>query len=129
MRTFFIIVLVLVLVIVTRLSLYSVDAAEYAYVTQLGRHVATFDGADSEGAGLHGGWPWQSVTRFDRRLQHFDLPATELLTHDPEGKTIDKTLTVEAFVCWRIKDAEAVDRFYRRMGTAEQARTILGQRI
>jgi membrane protease subunit HflC len=130
MRTFFIIIVLLVLVIVARLSFYSVDAAEYAYVTQLGRHVATFDGADAEhGAGLHVGWPWQSITRLDRRLQHFDLPGTELLTHDPQGKTIDKTLTVETFVCWRIADALAVDRFLRRMGTPEQARTIVGQRI
>jgi modulator of FtsH protease HflC len=130
MRSFLIVVLVVAVVIFVRMSLYSVDAAEYAYVTELGRHVATFDGADAErGAGLHAGWPWQSITRFDRRLQHFDLPGTELLTHDPEGKTIDKTLTVEAFVCWRIADADAVDRFYRSMFTPEQARTILGQRI
>jgi membrane protease subunit HflC len=132
MRTFLVVFGALAAVIVVRMSFYSVDAAEYAYITQLGRHVATFDGADTEkGGGLHVGWPWpiQKVIRLDRRLQHFDLPATELLTHDPEGKTIDKTLTVEAFVCWRIVDAEAVDRFIRRMGTPEQARTILGQRI
>jgi len=132
MRVFFAIVLIVMVAVVARMSLYSVDAAEYAYVTRLGRHVETFDGADAEkGAGLHIGWPApiQSVMRFDRRLQHFDLPGTELLTHDPEGKTIDKTLTVEAFVCWRIAGVESVDRFFRTMSTPEQARTILGQRI
>jgi membrane protease subunit HflC len=75
----------------------------------------------------------QSVQRLDRRLQYFDLPATELLTHDPLGKTVDKTLTVEAYVCWRIlgkeQDASAVDRFIRRMGTPERAREILGKRL
>jgi modulator of FtsH protease HflC len=132
MRTFFVVIGLLALLIAARMSLYTVDAAEYAYVTQLGRHVATYDGSDTaNGAGLHVGWPWpiQSVTRFDRRLQHFDLPGTELLTHDPEGKTIDKTLTVEAFVCWRIADADGVNRFIVSMGTPERARTILGQRI
>jgi membrane protease subunit HflC len=75
----------------------------------------------------------QSVQRLDRRLQYFDLPATELLTHDPLGKTVDKTLTVEAYVCWRIlgkeQDASAVDRFIRRMGTPERTREILGKRL
>jgi membrane protease subunit HflC len=131
MRTFFLIIIAIVILIVARMSFYSVDAAEYVYVTQLGKRVATFDGGDSEGAGLHVGWPWpiQATTRLDRRLQAFDLPSTEFLTHDPEGKTIDKTLTVEASVFWRIVDADAVDRFIRRMGTSERARDILGQRV
>jgi membrane protease subunit HflC len=46
-----------------------------------------------------------------------------------QGGTIDKTLTVEAYVCWRIADKDAVDRFIRRMETPERARAILGQRI
>jgi membrane protease subunit HflC len=111
------------------MSAYTVDAAEYGYLTELGRHVATFDG--EKDAGLHFGWPWpiQSLQRLDRRLQHFDLPENEILTHDPEGKTVDRTLKVEAYVCWRIPDGAAVDLFIRRMGTAERARAILGPRI
>src|SRR5262245_6262719 len=115
-----------------RLSAYTVDAAEYAYVTLFGAHVATYDGAgEASGAGLHLGWPWpiQSVQRLDRRLQQFDLPATELLTHDPEGKTIDKMLLVEAYVCWRIADRDAVDLFVRRIGSVERASGILEPRI
>ena len=80
MKIFFTIILVLAAVVVGRLSLFTVDAAEYAYVTVLGRPVATFDGSDGDGgAGLHVGWPWpvQSVQRLDRRLQYFDLPARE----------------------------------------------------
>src|SRR5207253_1761495 len=74
---------------------YGVDQAEFAYVTQFGRHVVTVDGADD--AGLHAKLPWpiQSVQRIDRRLQMFDLPGAELPTFDPEGKTIDKMLTVD----------------------------------
>lgn len=124
--------LLMVAIVAVRLSAYTVDAAEYAYVTLLGAHVATYDGAaEASGAGLHLGWPWpvQSVQRLDRRLQQFDLPATELLTHDPEGKTIDKMLLVEAYVCWRIADQDAVDLFVRRIGTVERASAILEPRI
>jgi modulator of FtsH protease HflC len=115
-----------------RLSVYTVDAAEFAYVTLLGKHTATFDGASGDdGAGLHVGWPWpaQSVQRLDRRLQQFDLPPTELLTQDPEGQTVDKMLLVEAYVCWRIADRHAVDLFVRRIGTVERASALLEPRI
>ena len=74
-------------------------------------------------------WPIQSVQRLDRRLQYFDLPGAELLTHDPRGKTIDKTLTLDAYVCWSIPNKESVDLFIRTIGTPERARAILGQRI
>jgi membrane protease subunit HflC len=126
------VIVVVLALVVFRLSVYTVDAAEYAYVTLLGEHVATHDGAaEATGAGLHFGWPWPvlSVQRLDRRLQQFDLPATELLTHDPEGKTIDKMLLVEAYVCWRIADQKAVDLFVQRIGTVERANAILEPRI
>jgi membrane protease subunit HflC len=122
----------IVIGVALRLSVYTVDAADYAYVTVLGTHMATFDGATEDtGAGLHLGWPWpaQSVQRLDRRLQQFDLPATELLTHDPQGKTVDKMLLVEAFVCWRIADRQAVDLFVRRIGSVDRANAILEPRI
>jgi membrane protease subunit HflC len=111
--------------------LVAVDRTEFVYVTQFGRHVATYDGGRDDEAGLHWRWPWpiQSVQRLDRRLQSFDLPGAELLTHDPRRGTIDRTLTMVAYVCWRISDADGVDWFIRRVGTPEQARTILGQRV
>src|SRR5580765_1713483 len=118
--------LVLVLTTLVRLSCFTVDAAEYVYVTVLGEHRVTYDGADpKDGAGLKVGWPWpiQQVQRLDRRLQHFDLAPTEQLTH--EGTTVDKILLLEAYVCWKIKDDVAVDRFVRRIGTAARAREIL----
>jgi len=109
--------------------LFTVDQAEYAYVTQFGRPVGVIDGADAAGLHLKLPWPIQSVTRLDRRVQLFDLPPAELLTHDPQGRTIDRTLTVEAYVCWRIDGPAGVDRFLRTVGTPEQARAILGQRV
>jgi membrane protease subunit HflC len=110
-------------------SLFTVDQAEFVYVTQFGRPIGTLDG--STAAGLHFKWPWpiQSVQRLDHRIQLFDLPPAELLTHDLQGRTIDRTLTVEAYVIWRIDGSAGVDRFLRTVGSPEQARAILGPRI
>jgi membrane protease subunit HflC len=109
----------------------TVDGAEFVYVTQFGRLVQVLDGGDPEQAGLHLKWPWpvQTVKRIDRRLQTFDLPGTELLTRDPRGNTIDKTLTIDAYVCWRIPDVQGVERFIPSLGTIERAQQVLGQRI
>ncbi len=120
----------LVLLVLMASSCYfTVDRTEFVYLTHFGQHVATLDGEHD--AGLHWKWPWpiQNVQRLDHRLQVFDLPEAELLTHDPKGKTIDKTITVGAYVCWRIGDTEGVDRFLRTVGDPRQARNILGQRI
>src|SRR5438132_8419843 len=119
----------LVLLLAAGTSFFAVDRAEFAYVTQFGRPVVTYDGATD--AGLHHKLPWpiQAVQRIDHRLQVFDLAGAELLTHDPKGMTIDKTLTISAYVCWRIPDADSVDRFIRTVGTPDQAEKILGQQI
>jgi membrane protease subunit HflC len=139
MRTALLFVLTVAVVIVAWMSVFTVDPTEFVYVTQFGRHIATFDGSLTDtDAGLHWRWPWpiQSVRRLDRRLQHFDLPAIELLTRDAGGadksggSSVDKTLTVEAYVCWRIdKGADHVDRFVRRIDNPARARDILGQRV
>src|SRR5262249_54278407 len=86
--------LLAVVLVVAWIALYPVDRGEYVYVTQFGQLVGIHDGLSDGGLHAKLPWPVQSVQRLDRRLQHFDLPETELLTHDPEGKTIDKTLTV-----------------------------------
>ena len=128
-RIVLIIVLVLLLIWLGQSTLFAVDQAEFAYVTQFGKRVEIFDGATD--AGLHVKWPWpvQSVQRIDRRLQMFDLPPAELPTFDPKGQTIDKMLTVDGYVCWQISDREDADRFIRTVGTAERAKAILGPRI
>ena len=59
----------------------------------------------------------------------FDLPPTETLTRDRQGRTVDKTIAVDAFVCWRVPDAAAADRFIRTVGTPEQARRLLTPRL
>jgi membrane protease subunit HflC len=121
----------LLLILLVPSALYTVDGTEFVYVTQFGRRVAVLDGADPADAGLHVKWPWpiQSVQRLDRRLQYFDLPGAELLTRDAQGASIDKTLTIDAYVCWRIPGTEEADRFIRSVGTPERAQQVLGQRI
>lgn len=110
-------------------SLYSVDFAEFAYVTRFGQPISVRDGAAD--AGLHVKWPWpvDSVRRIDRRLQTLDLPAVESLTRDAVNQTVDKTLAVDAFVTWRIPDAGSADRFVRTLGSPEQAKRILAPQI
>ncbi len=110
-------------------SLFAVDRTEFVYVTQFGRPVRTYDGVTEGGLHFKLPWPIQSVQRLDQRLQVFDLAGVELLTRDPKGKTIDKTITISAYVCWRIADAEGVDRFIRTVGTPDRAETIVGQQI
>jgi membrane protease subunit HflC len=128
MRRIFFLILFLSALLAARSALFTVDRTEFVYLTQLGRHLRTFDGASDADAGLHLKWPWpiQSVQRLDRRLQYFDLPGAELLTRDTQGNTIDRTLTIDAYVCWRIRDA---DRFLRTVGTTEGAQAFLAQRI
>src|SRR5437773_11106682 len=106
-------------------SVFTVDATEYVYLTQFGRLVAVHDGGNKAEAGLHFKWPWpvQSVQRLDRRLQAFDLPGAELLTSDPGGSTIDKTITVDAYVLWRIVEPE---RFVRAVGSLPAPEQLLG---
>jgi modulator of FtsH protease HflC len=110
-------------------AFYTCDQAEYAYVTRFGDPVVVHDGADAAGLHVKAPWPIDSVQRVDRRLNVFDLPATEALTRDRLGKTVDKTIAVDAFVCWRVPNGEAADKFLRTVGTPEQATRILTPRI
>src|SRR5919199_1160576 len=63
-----------------RTSLFTVDRTEFVYLTQFGRPVATFDGADPGEAGLHVKWPSpiQSVQRLDRRLKYFGIEVVDI---------------------------------------------------
>ena len=118
-------VLPVVLLLWGQTAFYAVDQAEYAYVTRFGERVAVHDGATDAGLHVKAPWPVDAVLRVDRRLQSFDLPMVESLTRDPDNQTVDKTLAVDAFVTWRVPDADAADRFVRTVGTPEQARQVL----
>jgi membrane protease subunit HflC len=109
-----------------RSALYSVDQAEYVYVTRFGEPVVIHDGASAAGLHIKSPWPVELVERIDRRVQSFELPSVESLTRDPITGTVDKTLAVDASVTWRIPDPAAADRFFRTVRTPEQARKVLG---
>jgi membrane protease subunit HflC len=72
-------------------SVFFVDESQYVYVTQFGHPIEFLTQP-----GLHFKWPYQSVWRFDRRLQMYEPPARELLTEDKEN------LNFAWYVCWRI---------------------------
>jgi membrane protease subunit HflC len=82
--------LVLVGVVLFR-TVFFVDETEYVSVTQFGQPVRLYIEA-----GLGVKWPYQSVRRFDRRLQMYEPPGREMLTEDKEN------LTFQWYVCWRI---------------------------
>lgn len=131
MRTLLILLVGVVALLILRSCFYAVDAGEFVYVTQFGRHVATYDGRTSAEAGLHVKWPWpiETVQRIDRRLQYLDLPGAELLTRDRERATIDQTLAIDAYVTWRIAAKDDVDRFVRRVGTVAGAQALLDRDV
>src|SRR5262245_58335683 len=109
MKTWIIAALLVVIAIwLATSSLLFVDQTESVYVTQFGRHVATYDGQVD--AGLHTKLPWpiQSALRIDRRLQVFDVPTQELLIRDRDEKTGEQKslpLIFDVYVCWRIADS------------------------
>ena len=119
----------LLLLLWGRTAMVSVDYGTFAYVTRFGDPVATFNGETDAGLHWKAPWPIDSVQTIDRRLQAFDLPAVESLTRDPIRGSVDKTLSVDAFVTWRIPDSEAADRFIRTVGSPEQARRLLAPQI
>jgi membrane protease subunit HflC len=72
-------------------SVFFVDETEYGYVTQFGEPVRFCMHA---GLGLK--WPWQTLWRFDKRLQIYEPAGREMLTEDKEN------LNISWYVCWRI---------------------------
>ena len=129
MKRFLLLAAAAVLVLWLRTALYTVDHAEFVYVTRFGDPVAVHNGATDSGLKVKAPWPVDSVLRIDRRVQSFDLPAVESLTRDPVNRTVDKTLAVDAFVTWKIPDTTAADRFIKAVRTPEQAKKILGPLI
>ena len=111
--------------------LYTVDRSEFAYLTILGAHAGTLDGANDSQAGLHLRWPWpvMEIRRIDRRLQVLELPGIEQLTRDAQKDGIDRTLTIDAYMCWRISDSEGVDRLFKAAGGLDEARALLAQKL
>jgi len=116
-RALWILIILVVLGLMLRSMVFTVDMTEYVIVTRFGAPVRTL-----MEAGLY--WklptPAESVLRFDRRLQIFDPQPTENFTLDR------KNLVVDSFACWRIpENEEAVAKFLRKVGTMAGAENSL----
>lgn len=118
-------------------SVLFVDEAELVVVERFGVITAVYDQVDlaNSDRGLHFKlpWPFETVRRFDRRLQLFDPRGREMFTRDR------KNIVVDTYLCWRIassgssgKQAFAdrpVVRFYRGLGNIPTTEARLDTRV
>lgn len=109
--------------------MFTVDATEFAYVTRFGQPVRILHGASDAGLHFKAPWPIDAVLKIDAKLQAFDLPAVESLTRDAQNNTVDKTITADAFIAWKLPDKEACDKFVRTLGSSEQAQKVLAPQV
>ena len=111
-QTFFLIVLLAVLILGLG-SIYIINEAEQAVVTQFGKPVG---GAVTD-AGIHFKTPIiQTVIKFDKRILEWDGSANEIPTLD------NKYIFIDAFARWRISDAL---QFYKAAKNEMLAQSIL----
>ena len=111
-QTFFLIVLLAVLILGFG-SIYVINEAEQAVVTQFGKPVG---GAVTD-AGIHFKTPIiQTVIKFDKRILEWDGSANEIPTLD------NKYIFIDAFARWRISDAL---QFYKAAKNEMLAQSIL----
>jgi modulator of FtsH protease HflC len=82
-----------VLLVLAAFSLFSVNETDYAIRTEfsaiVGMHYSP---------GLHMKWPWDVVTKFDKRILSESYTGETFLTNDGRG------LIVDFYVKWRVKD-------------------------
>lgn len=107
------IIIVVLLALVVRSMVFTVDETQYAIVTTFGKPTRTIT---DPGLNWKLPTPAQTVLRFDKRLQIFDPQPTENFTLDR------KNLVIDSFACWRIADPE---RFLVKVGTIRGAENSL----
>ena len=94
-------------------SIYTINEAEQAVVTQFGKPV----GGAIMDAGIHFKTPFiQTVIKFDKRILEWDGSANEIPTLD------NKYIFIDAFARWRISDAL---QFYKSAKNEMLAQSIL----
>lgn len=92
----------IVAILLIYLTFFTVKESEFVLVTQFGRPLYTV-----AEAGLHVKWPFQSATRFDRRLRIYNPRPSEFLTRDK------KNIVIDNYVAWKIQDP---NRFVQTVG-------------
>jgi membrane protease subunit HflC len=111
-RLFALFIAVGVLLVVAAFSLFSVNETEFAIRTEFGAIVGMH-----YTPGLHLKWPWDMVTKFDRRILSESYTSETFLTNDGRG------LIVDFYVKWRVKDPST---FYTATGGSE---SLAGERL
>lgn len=89
------------------LTFFTVRETESVLVTEFGQPLYIITDA-----GLHLKWPFQTATRFDRRLRIYNPRPSEFLTRDK------KNLVIESYVAWKIEDPK---RFVETVGDPASA--------
>ncbi|MBV8497611.1 MAG: protease modulator HflC [Gammaproteobacteria bacterium] len=101
-----------VLLVFAAFSLFSVNETEFAIRLRFG---AITDARYT--AGLHLKWPWDVITKFDKRILSESYTGETFLTNDGRG------LIVDFYVKWRVKDPSL---FYTATGGSE---ALAGERL
>ena len=109
MKKFVIIgIIVLVAVIVCSGAFFTVEEDEYACTFRFSEIVNT-----TGEAGLHLKVPFvDTVRKFPKATQFYDIPPSEVLTSDKQNMTVD------CYILWNISDPQ---QFYRALGTTAKA--------
>jgi membrane protease subunit HflC len=100
------------LLIFVAFSLFTVSETDFAIRTRFGAIIDT-----RYLPGLHLKWPWDMVTRFDKRILSESYTGETFLTNDGRG------LIVDFYVKWRVKDPAL---YYTAAGGREE---LAGQRL
>ncbi len=95
-RTWTIITVIVLALILIKSTFFAVDETEFVLVTQFGRPVRLITQA-----GFNAKLPFQQRRSFDKRLQVYNSVASEFLTKDK------KNLVLDNYVVWRITDPKA----------------------
>jgi membrane protease subunit HflC len=101
-RSFPLIILVAVIILLAITSMFSVAEQQLAIRTQFGAIIG-----DGYVPGLHAKWPWDQVVKFERRILSQTYQGETFLTNDNRG------LIVDFYVKWRVSNPS---RYYQATG-------------
>lgn len=111
-RLFPVVLALAVAAVLAGLSLFTVSETALAIVTEFGAVTGSH-----YAPGLHLKWPWDVVTKFDRRILTQSYSGETFLTNDNRG------LIADFYIKWRVKDAVM---YYTTAGGREE---LAGERL
>jgi membrane protease subunit HflC len=111
-RTIPVLFVLAVALVLGGLSMFTVSETERVIVAEFGAIVGSH-----YGPGLHFKWPWDVVTKFDRRILTQSYNGETFLTNDNRG------LVADFYVKWRVREAV---QYYTATGGREE---LAGERL